>query len=65
MDPKPPKDPHQYYYHPELTGFMREPQYPWNYQYPHSSEQMAIRELDDIIRDWQGYSINQIKLWDE
>ncbi len=56
MDRMPtPKDPHQYYNHPELS---REPQWAQDY------DTEAIRELDDIIRGWQGYP-QQIELWDE
>ena len=48
MDRMPtPRDPHQWYSHPELSD-----EYP---RWPADLDTQAIRELDDIVRGWQGY----------
>ena len=53
MNPMPtPRDPHQFYYHEELS-----PDYK---RWPGDEDTQAIRELDDIVRGWQGYP-KQIK----
>jgi len=46
-----PRDPHQFYYHEELS-----PDYK---RWPGDYNTEAIREQDDIIRDWQGYPTNK------
>ena len=51
-----PKNFHDYYMHPELS-----PEY---LRWPGDYDTEAIREIDDIIRGWQGYP-QQIELWDE
>ena len=57
MDRMPtPRDPHQFYYHEELS-----PDYK---RWPGDFDTEAIRELDDIVRGWQGYP-HAVKLWDE
>jgi len=55
VEPKPPKDPHHWYSHPELSDeYLR---------WPVDPDTQAIRELDDIIREWGGYPQEHISLW--